>query len=608
MADRYWVGGTASWDGTAGTKWSATSGGAGGASVPTTADAVFFNASSTGTVTIAAFNLGAQSINCAGFTGTITGTAAISVAGSVTLVAGMTYTHTGTATFTGTGTLTTAGKEFSGVRVNAAGITLTLGDALNISTRQLDVNFGAFNTANYAITAGSFASSGSSSRTVNLGSSAITLSNTTPFVLTTTSNLTFNAGTSSITCTGNNGTASGGNNLTFYNLSFTSGLDIFNMPITSCNNLSISKSATFRTRFLTNTTVTGTFTCAGSAPQNRATISSNSASVTATITAGALSADDCDFKDITIAGAAAGTAPVRAGNAGGNSGIVFPASKTVYRVGTNTTWNGSDSWATSSGGIGSNINVPLPQDTAIIDDNSGNVGGTIVANINGQNFSTIDCTARTSALTLSLSSAYYCGSLKLGSGITWSNAGSSTFFTPLANSELLTAGKTINSASLIIESASNSTLTLLDALLSSSGLFLNKGGFNANGYNVTINRFSSSSGSRSLSMGSGLWTLTGTIGGPEWALSGAITFDKGTANILFTGSGSDLFAFNGGGFSYNKFTFADTATNAFVFGGTTTDNNTSFSEIASIRSAPFTIRLGANLGSPNNSSCLSLHD
>jgi len=57
-----------------------------------------------------------------------------------------------------------------------------------------------------------------------------------------------------------------------------------------------------------------------------------------------------------------------------------------------------------------------------------------------------------------------------------------------------------------------------------------------------------------------------------------------------------LFAFNGGGFSYNKFTFADTATNAFVFGGTTTDNNTSFSEIASIRSAPFTIRLGANLG------------
>lgn len=36
MADRYWVGGTATWDNTAGTKWSATSGGAGWASVPFT--------------------------------------------------------------------------------------------------------------------------------------------------------------------------------------------------------------------------------------------------------------------------------------------------------------------------------------------------------------------------------------------------------------------------------------------------------------------------------------------------------------------------------------------------------------------------------------------
>jgi hypothetical protein len=29
MANRYWVGGTATWDATAGTKWATTSGGAG---------------------------------------------------------------------------------------------------------------------------------------------------------------------------------------------------------------------------------------------------------------------------------------------------------------------------------------------------------------------------------------------------------------------------------------------------------------------------------------------------------------------------------------------------------------------------------------------------
>ena len=44
MADRYWVGGAGSWNST--TKWSTTSGGASGASVPTSADNAIFNASS----------------------------------------------------------------------------------------------------------------------------------------------------------------------------------------------------------------------------------------------------------------------------------------------------------------------------------------------------------------------------------------------------------------------------------------------------------------------------------------------------------------------------------------------------------------------------------
>lgn len=175
MADRYWVGGTASWDGTAGTKWSATSGGAGGASVPTTADDVFFDANSTGTVTIASGNTGAKSINCTGFAGTIAGTAAISVAGGVTLVAGMTYTHTGTITFTGTGTLTTAGKTFSGVTVNGAGIALTLGDALNTGPRSITVTQGTFDANNYNVTAFAFNSSNSNTRTITMGSGLWTL-------------------------------------------------------------------------------------------------------------------------------------------------------------------------------------------------------------------------------------------------------------------------------------------------------------------------------------------------------------------------------------------------------------------------------------------------
>lgn len=49
MADRYWVGGSGTWDSVSTTNWSATSGGAGGASVPTNADDVYFDSSSSAT-------------------------------------------------------------------------------------------------------------------------------------------------------------------------------------------------------------------------------------------------------------------------------------------------------------------------------------------------------------------------------------------------------------------------------------------------------------------------------------------------------------------------------------------------------------------------------
>jgi len=55
MANRFWVGGSGTWDAASTTNWSATSGGAGGASAPVAADAVIFDsASGSGTCTTAA--------------------------------------------------------------------------------------------------------------------------------------------------------------------------------------------------------------------------------------------------------------------------------------------------------------------------------------------------------------------------------------------------------------------------------------------------------------------------------------------------------------------------------------------------------------------------
>ena len=87
MAARYWVGGTASWDATAGTKWALTSGGGGGQAVPTASDDVFFDVGSgTCTVTIAAsatcLSLSKTSANV-----TIAGSSALAISAFATWIA-----------------------------------------------------------------------------------------------------------------------------------------------------------------------------------------------------------------------------------------------------------------------------------------------------------------------------------------------------------------------------------------------------------------------------------------------------------------------------------------------------------------------------------------
>jgi hypothetical protein len=97
MAARFWVaGGTGDWNST--TNWSATTGGASGASVPGSADTATLNASSgAGTVTLD-ISPTIQTLTCTGFTGTLAfGTNTISLNSTGTIFAGATtMTVTGT--------------------------------------------------------------------------------------------------------------------------------------------------------------------------------------------------------------------------------------------------------------------------------------------------------------------------------------------------------------------------------------------------------------------------------------------------------------------------------------------------------------------------------
>lgn len=343
MADRYWVGGTANWDGTALLKWSTTSGGLGGASVPTTADDVFFTSLSTGTCTIAAGNTGAKSINCTGFTGTIAGSAAITVAGGVTLVSAMTYTHSGTMTFTGTGTLTTAGKNFSAITVDGVGITVTLGDALN-TTWAFILTQGTFNANIYSVTALRFSSDNSNTRNLTMGSGLWTLSGaglstgTAPWNTSATSNLTFNKGTADILLSNNGGGQRaffGGalfyNKLTIGGTS-SGGICRFQDP-SSFTEIASTKTVAHTITLVSNLGTIDTWSVTGSAG-NVVTVNSNTAGTRRTfnltnVTSGI---DYLSVKDIAVNQANRFYVGVNSTDGGNNLNVIFTAPPSGYTI------------------------------------------------------------------------------------------------------------------------------------------------------------------------------------------------------------------------------------------------------------------------------------
>lgn len=187
MADRYWVGGTDVWDSNPGTKWATTSGGVGGASVPTTSDDVYFDAAS-GTVTVTVVGTAPSlALNFTGFTGSIDSQAGTSptllVFGNITLSATMgtfgdgfgvcrifpasnsTITSNGKqSSWNGTvGTL--QGTTFDG----SSGRTITLLDNLKVSRARL-TNVVSLNLNNFSLDL-----VGSNGFTINCGAVGPTL-------------------------------------------------------------------------------------------------------------------------------------------------------------------------------------------------------------------------------------------------------------------------------------------------------------------------------------------------------------------------------------------------------------------------------------------------
>jgi len=218
--DLYWVGDGGAWDDP--THWSTSSGGTGGACLPTLVDNVIFddNSFSTDSQTVTLVGDGNNDVKCNSmtWTGSVTNTPTLSGAGtlklriygSLTLTAGMNWSVSSIIHFhsqSAGNTVNSAGHTYlNDVHFDGNGGEWSLADDLDLSGEDLYLNEGTLTTNNHNIFARYFRTNYTTTRVLNLGSSTVTLTagSSATFDFNGT-NLTINPGTSLIKFTGSGG-------------------------------------------------------------------------------------------------------------------------------------------------------------------------------------------------------------------------------------------------------------------------------------------------------------------------------------------------------------------------------------------------------------------
>jgi len=620
MANRYWRGGAGTWDTTTTTNWSTSSGGAGGASVPTAADSVFFDQAGTYTVTCTG------ALTCLDITvsaGTVTfanGTSpTFAISGSMSLLAGTVWSATGAITFNATTTgktITTNGVAINtSIAFNGVGGAWTLGSALTCTDNSgisiVNGTFDTSSTGNYSVTSQIIFANQAGTKTINLNASTINLSgNATQWNI--ISSATLNAGTSTISISSISssiGFVGGGK--TYYNLTYTSSA-ITSQVITGSNtfnNITIPSRTTVGIAVFNiggNQTINGTLTLnAGTAAAYRTMLASDTIGTQRTLTCAAISGGtDYDFRDINIAGAASPIAPTRAGDCKGNSGITFPAAKTVYyRATGSANWGatGTGSWSATSGGSLDATMFPLAQDTAIFPAATYPASGSTTTINAAYNIGTIDMSLRTSNTMLlassTLSPTFY-GNWINGTGI--SISGTATIaFSGRATQTITSAGKSFTQPILI--NSPSGTVQLQDAFTTTvtNITTLTTGTLDLQSYTLSTGFFSSTnSNTRTIAFGTGNITCTGT--GTVWTTATVTNLTTtGTQVVNVTSSGSTAITVSSGALSEaNSISYNFTGgTYALTFLGTSnySARNVDFTGYAGTLGATSTVTVYGNI-------------
>jgi hypothetical protein len=557
--------------------------GAAAGSAPTAADDCFL-VSGSGSITI---NTGSvcRSLNCTGYTGTVTHTAGVTLnvgdatAGAsnvaVKLVSGMTYTGSSTGNFKFISTSVTqqtidfASKTMGAVTWDGAGGSWQLTGTMtqNSSSAGCTVTNGTLDTNGQTCSWQSLGL-GVGTKTLTLGASAISITASTSTVWsfgTNASGFTFNSGTSSITFGATGSVTASLGAQTYYDVSITGSGSVTITGGATFHNLTRSSTVQGSQALVVQNdiTITNLFTCTGTNTANQGVRIVLSPSLVTnigtqrTITVnGSYSFTNVDFNFINAAGSA--TLPwtgTSMGDGEGNSNITFDSPRTLYWIGVPTNWFTLARWSLSSGGAAAST-VPLAQDDCKIDSNSGvTASGTFSTGLRfmGRN---IDFTGMPNAATTTFAQGGFNpaigGSLTWASGmaLTASSAGAWNFSIGSRSVTLTNNGVTYPANWSNRCGGSGGTFNIADDLtMNANTTFTFDGGtLNAGTANVTVGVFSSNNANtRTLNMGSGTWTISGTSGQVwNYGVTTGLTHNGGTAPLIFSDTGASQKQMNSG--------------------------------------------------------------
>jgi len=334
MANRYWRGGAGTWDTTTTTNWSTTSGGAGGASVPTATDSVFFDQAGTYTVTCTG------ALTCLDITvsaGTVTfatgTTPTFAISGSMSLIAGTVWSTTGNITFNSTSsgkTITTNGTTLAGqVNFNGVGGVWTLGSAVTISAN-VSLTSGTIALSSFTFTITLLQSNNTNIRSISLGTGNIVITNgSNCWNFTTTTNLTI-TGTGTVSLTSAAAKTFIGGSFSYSGVTLNQG-GAGALTITGSNtfgSITNTYNATGATSILFTAGTTSTFTnwnASGAAGKLLTINSVTAATHTLSKSSGVVNADYLSLTNSIATGGATWYAGANSTNVSGNTGWIFTA-------------------------------------------------------------------------------------------------------------------------------------------------------------------------------------------------------------------------------------------------------------------------------------------